>query len=177
MKRNRVIGGFLWLAVIAMAVYVVPRWLAPSKPPAFAQGLTLASARAAANQNKKPLLIFATASWCPPCQQMKRTTLRDGRIEQMLVNDFNSVYLDVDQNAKDGADLKVFSLPTTIVFVGEQELARVEGGMDSSSYLSWLEAAWAQARTGVIPPRSRDLQPGDTPRVPPETPSTDSVKK
>lgn len=177
MKKNRVIGGFMWLAVIATAVYVVPRWMAPSKPPAFDQGLTLAAARSVANQNKKPVLVFATASWCPPCQEMKRTTLRDPRIEQMLQSDFNSVYLDVDRSASDGAELKVFSLPTTIVLVGDQELARVEGGMDATSYLSWLEAAWAQARTGVIPPRSRDLQPGDTPRVPPVVPSPDDVKK
>jgi thiol:disulfide interchange protein len=177
MKINRVVGGFLWVGVIATALYVVPRWMAPSKPPAFEQGFTLVAAQTAANENKKPVLIFATASWCPPCQEMKRSTLRETRVERMLQSDFNSVYLDVDQNTGDGAQLKVFSLPTTIVMVGDQELARVEGGMDSASYLSWLEAAWAQAKTGVIPPRSRELQPGDTPRVPPAAPSTDSVNK
>lgn len=167
MKANRVIGAFLWLAVIIAAFYVVPRWLGVGhveKPPAFDAGLTLATARSASATDKKPVLIFATADWCPPCKEMKRTTLRETNVEKTIRADFNAVYLDVDANAKDGADLKVFSIPTTIVMIGDQELARVEGFMDAGSYLSWLEAAWAQAKSGVVPQRSRDLGPGDTPR-------------
>jgi|GEM_PF-856833 len=169
MKINRVVGGFLWLAVFVAAFYVAPRWFSAGqvpKPPAFDAGLTLTSAKEAARGNAKPVLVFATADWCPPCKQMKKSTLLNDNVARMIRDDFNSVYLDTDRNPADGGTLNVFSLPTTIVMVGDQELARVEGYLDTDSYLSWLEAAWAQAQSGVIPPRTRDLKPGDTPRPP-----------
>lgn len=45
---------------------------------------------------EKPLLILVTATWCPPCQVMKKTTIPT-LMQKSAFKDFNYATVDLDQ--------------------------------------------------------------------------------
>lgn len=50
-----------------------------------------------AQSGDKPLLVLVTATWCPPCQQLKNSTLPE-MMESNGFKDFHFAVLDVDDN-------------------------------------------------------------------------------
>ena len=50
-----------------------------------------------AQSGDKPLLVLVTASWCPPCRQLKNSTLPE-MLEDNGFKDFHFALLDVDEN-------------------------------------------------------------------------------
>lgn len=46
----------------------------------FAASPTFAAAVSVAAQRGQPVLVLATADWCPPCQKLKATTLADAEV-------------------------------------------------------------------------------------------------
>ena len=75
---------------------------------------------AQAKAEKKPLLLYWGAKWCPPCNQLKATLFnRQDFIERSRA--FVPVYVDGDQPGvqKLGTRFAVRGYPTTIVFTRE----------------------------------------------------------
>jgi thiol:disulfide interchange protein len=50
----------------------------------FAASPTFADAAASAAQQGRPVLVLATADWCPPCQKLKATTLADVEVIEAI---------------------------------------------------------------------------------------------
>lgn len=44
----------------------------------------LPAARTASTRDSRPILLYFTADWCPPCKQMKKTTWADERVAGAL---------------------------------------------------------------------------------------------
>ena len=57
-----------------------------------------------AQQGDKPLLILVTASWCPPCQTMKKSTI-PSLIQKDAFKDFHYAAVDLDRNEKIAREL------------------------------------------------------------------------
>lgn len=114
-------------------------------PNVFSAGFSLDSAIERGRAEKKPVFVFATADWCGPCQQMKRTILSEPSIEQQIARDFVPAYVDLDKQQKAAEQLQVFSIPATLVLWDGKLVARMEGLIPHDSYQKWLEAAHAQA--------------------------------
>jgi len=74
----------------------------------------LAEARAAASESDRPMLLYFTADWCPPCQQMKRSVWPDDAVEQAVNAHVVPVYVDVDSEMGQqlGFKYEVNSIPT-----------------------------------------------------------------
>ena len=87
---------------------------------------------AAAKLERKPILLYWGASWCPPCQQLKSTVFsRPDFIRKSRL--FVPVYLDGDDVGaqKWGEQFHVSGYPTVVVLNADaQELMRIAGGMD-----------------------------------------------
>lgn len=114
-------------------------------PNVFSQGLSLQSAIDRGKAEKKPVFVFATADWCGPCQQMKRTVLSEPTVEQQIGRDFVPAYVDLEKQTDAAERLQVFSIPATLVLWDGKLVARMEGVIPHDSYQKWLEAAHAQA--------------------------------
>lgn len=114
-------------------------------PPMFSEGLTLAAANSRASGEGKLVLAMATASWCPPCQQMKKGTLRDANVEAIVREKYLPVYLDVSDNSSPGVaeagPLNVSGIPAFIVLKDGQEIARTVGAMSPADFSDFLRSA------------------------------------
>ena len=58
--------------------------------------MTYSQAYSKAQEGDKPLLVMVTADWCPPCRQMKATTLPQ-LMQRDSFNDFHFAMMDFDK--------------------------------------------------------------------------------
>lgn len=112
-------------------------------PELFSQGHTLAQARVLSAETGKPILAFATADWCPPCQAMKRGTLTDPDLTAYLKEHTIPVYLDEAVAQDDIAALGTRAYPTTFIIVDGRTVATQEGGASATDYLRLVRTAIA----------------------------------
>jgi thiol:disulfide interchange protein len=115
-------------------------------PEAFAEGLTLDEAKQRSNQSGKPVLVFATADWCGPCQRLKRTTLADARVNETILARTEPVYLDLTYASSDAAlaavaqQLGVGGIPDLMLIRHGDVIARQVGGASANDLIAWLES-------------------------------------
>jgi thioredoxin-like negative regulator of GroEL len=103
---------------------------------------------AQARGEKKPVLVYWGAKWCPPCNQLKATLFnRQDFIERS--RSFVAVSIDGDLPGaqKLGARFKVRGYPTMILFTPEgSEITRLPGEADAPQVLNLLQAGLAGGR-------------------------------
>ena len=117
----------------------------------FAGHSTFEDAAAAAELAGQPVLVFATADWCGPCQTMKATTLADPSVQQSIQSMAVPYKLDVtsmsDMSASDGAlaqRLGVSGIPASyIVRPDGQVSAKAVGSMGKDRYVEWVNQSVA----------------------------------
>lgn len=109
-------------------------------PAVFSQGLTLAQAQDQSKSSGKPVLVYATADWCGPCQQFKRTTLVDPAVVALIHSSTVPVYLDIDHHRDDAAKFNFTSIPATVLVRDGAMIAKFSAGaVDADEYLAWLK--------------------------------------
>ncbi|QPF71575.1 thioredoxin family protein [Roseateles sp. DAIF2] len=144
------------LTALALALALIAP-VAQATAPATSAGVAWQSAAADADierafarakAEKKPVLLYWGAKWCPPCNQLKATLFnRQDFIEQSRA--FVAVNIDGDLPGaqKLGARFKVRGYPTMILFSPEgQELTRLPGEADAPQVLQVLQLGLAGGR-------------------------------
>lgn len=84
--------------------------------------------------NGETVLVDFFATWCGPCKQLMP------RLES-LSNDYKNVKfvsLDVDQNTDEAIKLGIRSVPTVIIFKGNEQVNRSSGAQPDSYYKNIL---------------------------------------
>ncbi len=84
---------FSILVVLVVATFVVPASVSGQQP------LDYKTAYSNAQAGDKPLLVLVTAAWCPPCQQMKRTTIPE-LMKKEAFKGFHYSTVDLDKEEK-----------------------------------------------------------------------------
>ena len=109
------------------------------------------AAFAAARSGKKPVFLFWTAAWCPPCNHVKSTIFtRDEFIAKSA--SFVPLYIDGDTPSGQalGKRFNVSGYPTMVLLTADgNEVTRLEGAIEPAKYLQLLDyglAGGASAR-------------------------------
>lgn len=161
----RIFRAASWMVVSLVGVLVLVRMLggggvAPT-PAVFKDDLSIAMAGKLSDESGKPVLAFFTADWCGPCQVLKRTSLVDPRVEELIKKRMLAVYINGDQQRELVALARVRGYPATMVLIQGKEVARVEGVLRPDEYLNWLTNAVDQA-TSETPFPGRSIQSPET---------------
>jgi len=129
--------------------------LAASGPPshnvawlAAAADADIDRAFAQARADKKPVLLYWGATWCPPCNQLKATLFNRQEFAALSKN-FVAVNVDGDLPGaqKLGRRFKVSGYPTTVLFTPEgQEITRLPGEVDAPQALAVLQQGLSGGR-------------------------------
>lgn len=134
-------GMVLVLGVMAYRTFVMG---ASAMPPVFEKSPTLAeaiAAQGAAGSGARPILAFATADWCGPCQLMKRSTFVEPAVVAFIQAHTTPVYVNIDHDPEAARMLSAKSIPATYVIMGDKIVAGFVGLMDAQTYLANITAA------------------------------------
>jgi thioredoxin-like negative regulator of GroEL len=155
MSMNRLRAVALAAAVIgaaaAMPAHAATSGAAPSSAIAWlsaANDTDVERAFAQARTERKPVLLYWGAKWCPPCNQLKATLFnRQDFVERSRA--FVAVNIDGDLPGaqKLGARFKVRGYPTMILLSADgQEITRLPGEVDAPQVMSVLQLGLANGR-------------------------------
>jgi thiol-disulfide isomerase/thioredoxin len=106
------------------------------------------TAFARAKAEKKPVLLYWGATWCPPCNQLKATLFNRQEFAALSKN-LIAVHVDGDRPGAQrlGTRFKVSGYPTTVLFTAEgQEITRLANEVDAPQALAVLQLGLAGGR-------------------------------
>jgi len=141
------------IASLAVWLVATTAWSAATLPPGVdwqraASDTDIERVFAQAKAERKPILLYWGAAWCPPCNQLKATLFnRQDFAERM--RSFVAVFVDGDGAGaqKLGSRFKVRGYPTLIVLNADAaELTRLPGEVDAPQVIALLQQGLAGGR-------------------------------
>lgn len=119
-----------------MAVVGLSKWNVPAEKVNWGDQYAPAVERARAEN--KPLLLYFTAEWCGPCQQMRRNVWTDQAVADAAAA-YIPVRIDVDKQPQLAEQFQVPSYPFFFVIDPAGRIVRVfDRGADATEFAGWL---------------------------------------
>lgn len=156
MNGRKVVITLLLLAILASAgLFAVDLGLfVGAHPTIFATHKDIDSAIQTATNNDQILIIDLSATWCPPCREMDRTTWVDSDVVSWINTNAVAFQIDVDKDSNLARQFDTQFLPTIIAVDPKRnrELDRQVGYVDPANLLNWLYALDSTRKTLAVAP-------------------------
>jgi len=124
-----IFGGVL--AVVAVSKWWVPAEVVPWRD-------NFAAAQAEAGATHKPIVLYFTASWCEPCQWMRRYVWTDRAVADALKK-FIPVRIDIDKDPATAIRFHVEPIPAFFIITPDGQIARTaDRAMEAQEFINWL---------------------------------------
>lgn len=132
---------FIGSVVLALTAIVgISQWRAAHAKDIVPWRQDLATAEAEARAQHKGVFAYFTATWCGPCQEMKRTTWSDDDVRRAIEQRYVPVKVDIDEHRDLAVANAIDGVPTFIVMTDAgQSVRRTDGYMDSAAMMAWVE--------------------------------------
>lgn len=110
-------------------------------PPVLAGGPALDDAVRASMASDRPLVVFATADRCAPCQQYKRDAMNDARVMVRLQKpSLLATHVEVDRNPDAAREhLGGLAIPMTYLLRDGAVVATLRGQRSAEDLLAWMD--------------------------------------
>jgi thiol:disulfide interchange protein len=132
----RPMRGLLLIIVIAVAITMLYKWSARRDQISWEHDAPAALQKSRADG--KPVLLYFTASWCGPCQQMASDTWVQPEVETAL-RSYYAVKIDVDKDRASAEKYQINAVPTFILLdKSENPTKRASGFMSAEEFLAWI---------------------------------------
>lgn len=146
--RGFKLSGNVWFSlvlvvgVLTLAGFKVVQMRPAPMPAAITNaGMTLDAALDRSKAEGKPVLAFATAEWCPPCQSLKRNGLKDAGVQALIES--RTIAVTLEQTTPEGAKgirmLPVEAYPTLLLIQDGTVLSKITGARSADSITAWLD--------------------------------------
>jgi thiol:disulfide interchange protein len=129
----------LFLIILAMTAFTVigKLWAPKDKIPWRSD---VAAAQDESRKGGKPTLLYFTATWCPPCQQMKSETWAKPDVKTAL-QAYVPVKVDIDVDQASAQRYEIDAVPTIILLDGDGKVAkRLTGFLGAKDFLTWINS-------------------------------------
>ena len=121
-------------------IILISQWRAARAVDVIPWRKQLPEAEAEAKAQHKQVFAYFTATWCGPCQEMKRTTWSDNTVRRAMERRFVPVKIDIDENRSLAIAYGIEAVPTFILLNETGGAVRQASGyMDAKEMENWLE--------------------------------------
>lgn len=151
-KRSTLAGAF-WPIAIFIAVMLYIQWpavtdlyyrLSGTEPPKskIAWRDNFQSAQGEVRSGDKPMLLVFSATWCGPCNEMKRNVWSNPQVGDAVEAGFVPVHIDIDdaQHAEVADRYAVRSIPAVFVLDADGQVLARQSYMSRAETLAFLDA-------------------------------------
>jgi thiol:disulfide interchange protein len=124
--------------VSVFAIIGLSRWRTPNE--LIPWQTDLAAAQAQARQANKPILLYVTASWCGPCQTMRREVWTDQRVAD-AAEAYVPLKVDIDVNPQVAIQFgATASVPVIMVVDADNRIIRrVDYALQADAMIAFLQ--------------------------------------
>jgi thiol:disulfide interchange protein len=138
-KRPSALRPVIFIAVVfgaVLALTAVSKWMAP--PELVPWRGDLSAAQAESRASNRPVVLYFTAEWCGPCQEMRRRVWSEAAVADAMKS-YIPVRLDVDREPTLAQQYQIQAMPTFLVLSPEGEVSRTQvGAMEAQEFINWL---------------------------------------
>jgi thiol-disulfide isomerase/thioredoxin len=107
-------------------------------PPIFS-GSDIDQAITTASDGEGLVVVDFTATWCPPCQEMDKTTWVNPDVVDWFDKHAVAVQVDVDDDEAISKTFSITAMPTLVAIVDGEEFDRSVGYLDGPELIDWLD--------------------------------------
>jgi thiol:disulfide interchange protein len=121
-----------------LAVVAASKWWTPQERVPWGEDFPAAAAQARAAN--RPVVLYFTASWCEPCQWMRRYVWTDRGVADAM-KAFVPVRIDIDRDPATSIRFHVGPIPSFFLLTPDGQVVRShEGAMDPQEFTAWLSS-------------------------------------
>jgi thiol:disulfide interchange protein len=136
-------GGLLLIIVLLLWPTLKGAWF---RPPITADQIAwrtdYTSALAESVRSGKPVLLDFSATWCPPCQEMKRQAWPDARVSKLANADYIPVAMDADAlgSHEPAVRYNVDTIPRLVIVNGQGRVLKEGAFMSADELADFLKS-------------------------------------